>query len=123
MHPTLPLIARSMWYFLLAGLSEIGGGYLVWIWLREDHSFLYGVLGGFVLFLYGVIPTFQKTHFHRIYGAYGGVFVVMSLVWGWIFEGTVPDLWDTIGGVVVVAGVFIMFYWPRNEEAVHERIL
>ncbi|WP_268750667.1 hypothetical protein [Desulfatitalea tepidiphila] len=26
---------KSILYFLLAGLYEIGGGYLVWLWLRE----------------------------------------------------------------------------------------
>jgi small multidrug resistance family-3 protein len=28
----------SIIYFLLAGLCEIGGGYLVWLWLREGKS-------------------------------------------------------------------------------------
>ena len=29
------MIAKSISYFMLAGLFEIGGGYLVWLWLRE----------------------------------------------------------------------------------------
>ena len=28
------LIVKSLLYFLLAGLCEIGGGYLMWLWLR-----------------------------------------------------------------------------------------
>ena len=32
-------IAKSLFYFLLAGICEIGGGYLVWLWLRENKSF------------------------------------------------------------------------------------
>jgi hypothetical protein len=28
-------IAKSFSYFLLAGLFEIGDGYLLWLWLRE----------------------------------------------------------------------------------------
>ena len=27
--------ARSVLFFILAGLMEIGGGYLMWLWLRE----------------------------------------------------------------------------------------
>ena len=27
-------ITTSIFYFVLAGLCEIGGGYLVWLWLR-----------------------------------------------------------------------------------------
>lgn len=32
--------------FLLAGLAEIGGGYLVWLWLREAKPLWYGVAEG-----------------------------------------------------------------------------
>jgi len=34
------LIAKSILYFVLAGLCEIGGGYLVWLWLREGKEHL-----------------------------------------------------------------------------------
>ena len=47
----------SLFYFVIAGLCEIGGGYLVWLWLREGKSVWVGLLGGAVLFVYGVIPT------------------------------------------------------------------
>lgn len=73
-------ILTSLSLFLLAGLCEIGGGYLVWLWLREDMSWVLGAIGGFVLFAYGIIPTFQPFHFHRIYAAYGGIFIIMAMV-------------------------------------------
>ena len=31
--------------FVLAGLCEIGGGYLVWGWMREDKPLLWALLG------------------------------------------------------------------------------
>jgi len=31
-------VAQSLWYFVLAGVFEIGGGYLIWLWLREGQS-------------------------------------------------------------------------------------
>jgi len=77
----LKTVLSSLLLFVIAGLLEIGGGYLVWLWLRNDFSWTLGALGGFVLFLYGIVPTFQKTHFHRVYAAYGGVFIVMSVFW------------------------------------------
>ena len=79
------IIGVTLLFFLIAGLCEIGGGYLVWLWLRDGMSWMLGALGGFVLFLYGVVPTFQPSHFHRIYAAYGGTFIGMAVVWGWIF--------------------------------------
>lgn len=75
-------VLRSIGLFIAAGLLEIGGGYLVWLWLRESRAVVLGVFGGFLLFLYGVLPTFQPAHFGRVYAAYGGVFVVLSLLWG-----------------------------------------
>lgn len=108
-------ILYSLFFFFIAGVCEIGGGYLVWLWLRESYSWIFGVLGGFVLFTYGVIPTFQKAHFHRTYAAYGGIFILMALGWGYVFEGIVPDLYDIIGTIVAVIGVIIIFYYPRKE--------
>ena len=108
----------SVLLFFLAGLCEIGGGYLVWLWLREDFGFLLGIIGGFVLFLYGIVPTFQKTHFHRIYAAYGGVFIVMAVFWGWLIDGVKPDSYDIIGTVIAIIGVLIIFYYPRKGEKV-----
>ena len=98
-------ILITFFFFFLAGIFEIGGGYLVWQWLREDSSWLIGALGGLVLFLYGIIPTFQPSHFHRIYAAYGGVFIVMAMFWGWLFDGIKPDMYDLIGGSIALRPV------------------
>ena len=109
-------IGYSIFLFFVAGLCEIGGGYLVWIWLREDFSWVLGAVGGFVLFFYGIVPTFQKTHFHRVYAAYGGVFIAMAVVWGWLIDGVKPDDYDIIGSVIAIIGVLIIFYFPRKGE-------
>ncbi|MDQ4074403.1 MAG: YnfA family protein [Thermoproteota archaeon] len=108
-------ILYSLLFFFIAGLCEIGGGYLVWQWLREGHSWVFGAFGGFILFLYGIVPTFQKAHFHRTYAAYGGIFIVMSLLWGYSFDGIAPDTFDIIGTLVACLGVVIIFYYPRKE--------
>jgi len=107
-------IAKSLFYFIVAGLCEIGGGYLMWLWLREGKSFWVGLLGALVLVLYGVVPTFQPAHFGRVYAAYGGVFIVLSIIWGWLVDGISPDRFDIIGGVFALSGVFVIMYWPRT---------
>lgn len=104
---------RSLFYFLLAGLCEIGGGYLIWLWLRSGKSVWIGVLGGVLLFLYGVIPTLQPASFGRVYAAYGGVFVVLSLLWGWRVDQVTPDRYDVIGAGIALSGVLVIMYWPR----------
>jgi small multidrug resistance family-3 protein len=108
-------VARSVGLFIAAGLAEIGGGYLIWRWLREHGPILLGVLGAVVLVLYGVIPTLQRSHdFGRIYAAYGGVFVVASLLWGWGVGGMRPDRFDLAGAAVVLAGVGLIYFAPRG---------
>ncbi len=113
---TFRKILTSLAFFLLAGLFEIGGGYLVWLWLRENMSWILGVIGGIVLFLYGIVPTFQQSFFHRTYAAYGGNFIAMAIFWGWIVGGNTPDVFDVIGSVIALAGIAIIFYVPRKGE-------
>jgi small multidrug resistance family-3 protein len=108
-------VARSIGLFIAAGLAEIGGGYLVWRWLRDGAPVIVGIIGAAVLVLYGVIPTLQRSHdFGRIYAAYGGVFVVASLLWGWGVDGSRPDRYDAIGAAIVLAGVAVIYFAPRS---------
>lgn len=105
---------KSIFFFILAGLCEIGGGYLIWLWLREGKGWEFAVLGAVVLVLYGIIPTLQPANFGRVYAAYGGVFIFMALLWGWQVDKIVPDRFEIIGAVVALIGVFIIMYWPRQ---------
>ena len=107
-------MVRSLFYFVLAGLCEIGGGYLVWLWLRQDKSPWYGVMGAAVLVLYGLIPTLQPAHFGRVYAAYGGIFIVLALLWGWQVDRIAPDTFDLVGTLIVLCGVGVIMYWPRQ---------
>ena len=101
-------LLRIITLFILAGLAEIGGGWLVWQWLRVGRSWPLGLAGAILLILYGIIPTWQpETHFGRVYAAYGGVFVILSLLWGWCIDGWLPDHYDLVGASVVLIGVAI----------------
>jgi small multidrug resistance family-3 protein len=107
-------VVKSLALFALAGLAEIGGGYLVWQWLREGKGILLGVVGGVILVLYGIIPTFQsESAFGRVYAAYGGIFIVLSILWGMLFDHWQPDRFDLIGGAIALVGVVIIL-WGRQ---------
>ncbi|CAA9339667.1 MAG: Protein of unknown function UPF0060 [uncultured Gemmatimonadaceae bacterium] len=107
-------VARSAALFVLAGLLEIGGGYLVWQWLRAGRPVLAGVAGAAMLALYGVVATYQPADFGRTYAAYGGVFIVLALLWGWAVDGRRPDLPDVAGAAVCLLGAAVIMYWPRS---------
>jgi small multidrug resistance family-3 protein len=106
-------LARSLFLFLAAGLCEIGGGYLMWLWIKEGKGIWFAVLGGAILVLYGIIPTFQPANFGRVYAAYGGIFIVLSILWGWQIDKVAPDRFDLVGGLIALIGVIVIMYWPR----------
>jgi small multidrug resistance family-3 protein len=58
----------------------------------------------------------MQSYFHRTYAAYGGIFIVMAIIWGWIVGGNTPDVFDGIGAVIALTGVAIIFYMPRKGE-------
>ncbi|WP_238883810.1 YnfA family protein [Clostridium sp. YIM B02551] len=107
---------KSIFYFILAGIFEIGGGYLVWLWIREGKSIIYGIMGAIVLILYGIIPTLQppNSNFGRVYATYGGIFIVLSILWGWKVDNIIPDKFDLIGGAIALIGAIIIMYAPRG---------
>jgi small multidrug resistance family-3 protein len=107
-------IVLSVLLFALAGLMEIAGGYLVWQTVRESKPWHWAALGGALLLLYGVVPTLQEPHFGRVYAAYGGVFVALSLLWGAVVDGDIPDGPDLAGGLLCILGVAVIMYWPRS---------
>ena len=107
------LLTKSVGLFLAAGLFEIGGGYLIWQWLRGGKHWSLALAGAVVLVMYGVIPTYQPAHFGRVYAAYGGWFVVLSILWGWGIDKIPPDRFDLIGGLLCLTGVAVIMYAPR----------
>lgn len=107
------MIAQSIALFIVAGLCEIGGGYLVWQWWRNGAGLGIGLIGAAVLFLYGIIPTYQTENFGRVYAAYGGWFVVLSILWGWLIDHVAPDTYDVLGGLICLVGVAVIMYAPR----------
>lgn len=106
-------ILFSLGLFLLAAIAEIAGGYLVWLWIRQKKKLIFGIVGGIILFTYGIIPTFQTSNFGRIYAAYGGFFIISSILWGMFVDRKKPDRYEVIGSLIAVIGAVIIFYPER----------
>ena len=106
---------QSIALFVLAGIAEIGGGYLIWLWLRFSRPWWFGLFGALILVLYGIIPTLQPASFDfgRTYAAYGGMFIVLALLWSWILDARVPDTASLVGAGLALIGAAIIAYYPR----------
>lgn len=108
-------VFKSVVLFALAAVAEIGGAWLVWQAVREGRAWWWAGLGVVALGTYGFVATLQPdAHFGRILAAYGGVFVVGSLVWGMVFDGFRPDRWDIIGSGICLLGVVVIMFMPRS---------
>jgi small multidrug resistance family-3 protein len=108
------MTGRSIALFAAAAFAEIGGAYLIWIGLREGKGPIAVLAGAIALAAYGLVAAQQSSHeFGRVLAAYGGVFVVGSLLWGMAFDGFGPDRFDLTGAIVCLLGVGVIMYAPR----------
>jgi small multidrug resistance family-3 protein len=108
------VLLKSIALFALAALLEIGGAWLVWQGVREHRGLLWVGAGIIALGAYGFVAAFQPDpHFGRVLAAYGGVFIVGSLLWGMAADGFRPDRWDLLGAVISLFGVGVIMYMPR----------
>ncbi len=97
---------------LLSGLLEVGGGYGVWLWMKGNATLSMGVFGMTGLALYGVVAALEPLPFGRAYAAYGGVFVLLSILFAMKIDGFRPDRWDVLGAGVIGLGVLILLFGP-----------
>jgi len=64
--------------------------------------------------MYAILPTLQTANFGRVYAAYGGIFIVLSILWGWGVDRITPDKYDLLGGWIALLGVLVIMYAPRS---------
>lgn len=97
-----------------AALAEITGCYAVWAWWRLGRSlwWLAPGLASLALFAF-LLSLVDASYAGRAFAAYGGVYIVMSLVWLWLVEHRAPDHWDLIGAVLCLAGAAMILLGPR----------
>jgi small multidrug resistance family-3 protein len=101
--------------YLGAAAAEIAGCYAFWMWLRLGRSAWWAVPGTVSLVAFAWLLTLVDTDAAgRAFAAYGGLYIVASLVWLRLVEGARPDLWDLAGGAVCLAGAAIIVWAPRG---------
>ena len=101
--------------FVTAAAAEIAGCFAVWAVLRLGAP-SWWLLPGFaslILFAY-LLTLVDSPAAGRVYAAYGGIYIAMSLVWLWLAEGFKPDRWDVAGAALSLAGAAIIIFGPRG---------
>ncbi|MCE4222623.1 YnfA family protein [Methylobacterium sp. C25] len=100
--------------FIGAALAEIAGCFAFWAWARMNASALWLLPGIASLLAFASLLTLADTAAAgRAYAAYGGIYVVASLIWLRLVEGVHPDGWDLAGAGLCLAGMAVILYGPR----------
>ncbi|MEZ8663259.1 YnfA family protein [Vibrio splendidus] len=105
---------KTVGLFVLTAVAEIVGGYLPYLWLREDKSIWLLIPAAISLALFAWLLTLHPTATGRVYAAYGGVYISVALIWLWLVDGEKPTTWDLVGGSVALLGMAIIMFGPRN---------
>lgn len=106
---------RFLLLYSLAALAEIAGCFTFWAWLRLSKSPLWTVPGIVSLIVFALVLTrIDAAAAGRAYAAYGGIYILSSLLWLWIVEKTRPDQWDVIGAGICLVGAAVILFGPRN---------
>jgi small multidrug resistance family-3 protein len=104
----------SLLWYVLAALAEIGGCFAFWAWLRMHKSPFWTIPGVLSLVVFALALTrIDTANAGRAYAAYGGVYIVSSILWLWMVEGVPPDTWDITGTLISLAGAAVILFGPR----------
>jgi len=97
---------------IIAAILEVGGDALIRSGLKGKGLALIA-LGIIVLGVYGLMVNLTKLDFGHLMGIYIVLFFVVSqlIAIGWFKEPLRPS--TAIGGVLVIAGGCLMFWWPK----------
>jgi small multidrug resistance family-3 protein len=107
------LIIRSLGLFVLTAIAEIVGCYLPYLWLKKQGSPWLLIPAVASLALFAWLLTLHPTAAGRVYAAYGGVYIVVAILWLWGVDGIRPTAWDLIGAAVCLIGMSIIMLGAR----------
>jgi len=101
--------------YVIAAACEIAGCYTAWMWLRLGRSVWWLALGMCSLALFAILLTRVDAGFAgRAFAAYGGVYIVSSLLWLAIIERARLSLSDILGVALCLAGSAVILFGTRH---------
>lgn len=109
----MTVLAQAFGLFAATAAAEIGGCYLVFLWLREGKSAWLLAPAAASLALFAFLLTLHPAAAGRTYAAYGCVYIALAIAWLWLIEGIRPTAWDFAGAAVAISGMALIVLQPR----------
>lgn len=111
----MPIVVTTGLIYAGAALAEIAGCFAFWAWLRQGQSPIWLAAGIPALMAFAWLLTLAPAeHAGRAYAAYGGVYIVASLLWLWLVDGNAPDRWDLAGTALALVSAAVILFAPRG---------
>lgn len=105
----------TIFLFILTAIAEIGGCYLGYLILKEQKSVWLWIPTAVILFIFVWLLTLHPTATGRVYASYGGIYIVVALVWLRFVDKIPLTLWDIAGGVIVLLGASVIILQPSSK--------
>ena len=107
---------ESIVLFIGAAILEIIGCFTFWAWLRLGKSVFWILPGIISLVGFAFLLTRIEILFAgRTFAAYGGIYIVASILWLWVIEGHRPDKWDVVGSIICIIGTVVILFGQRQQ--------
>jgi small multidrug resistance family-3 protein len=103
---------KTFLLFSLTALAEITGCYLPFLMIKEQKSWWLIVPTLISLSLFVWLLTLHPASAGRTYAAYGGVYVVMALIWLRLVDKVHLSVWDMVGSGIMLIGVGLIAFQP-----------
>nr|WP_205933739.1 YnfA family protein [Rhizobium leguminosarum] len=101
--------------YAFAALFEIAGCFAFWAWLKLEKPVWWLAPGMVSLALFAWLLTLVPSEVAgRTFAAYGGIYILASLLWLWLVENRVPDRYDIGGALICLAGASLILFAPRG---------
>jgi small multidrug resistance family-3 protein len=100
--------------FFITALAEIAGCYLPYLWLKQDKSIWLLIPACFCLALFAWLLSLHPAAAGRVYAAYGGVYILVAILWLWGVDGIKPTAWDLAGSLLALLGMAVIMFAPRS---------
>lgn len=107
-------IAQAVALFAVTAVFEIVGCYLPMLHLAGRCGLWVYPVAAVALSAFVYLLTLHPTASGRVYAAYGGIYILMSLGWLWAVDRIRPTAWDWAGVALCLAGALVIYCQPRT---------
>jgi small multidrug resistance family-3 protein len=111
----MPEIIKVAALFAVTALTEIAGCYLPWLVLRDARSPWLLLPAAASLAAFAWLLTLHPAAAGRTYAAYGGMYIVVALLWLRLVDGIALSRWDVAGALLALAGMAVIALQPQVE--------